>query len=58
MLNAVFNNTHTVINVFSSLQMYAYWDLEEISILDNWISSLYIVNIYISISFAQKHVWF
>ena len=34
MLIAVFHNTHTVINVFLTLQMYGYWVLEEISILD------------------------
>ena len=34
MLIAVFNNTHTVINVFLTLQIYGYWDLEEILILD------------------------
>ena len=34
MLITVFNYTHTVINVRFILQMYGYWELEEISISD------------------------
>ena len=34
MLITLFNNSQTVINMYLILQMYVYWDLEEISISD------------------------